>query len=51
MSTVLVDDPAVSARRAIEALRAGVPSADAIEVLGSAQPEAGSQVRRQWAAC
>lgn len=39
MSTVL-DTPTVAVRRAVEALRSGVPSADAIEVLGSAQPEA-----------
>jgi hypothetical protein len=31
-------DPAVAARRAIEALRAGVPSRDAVAALGSGQP-------------
>jgi hypothetical protein len=38
--SAVVDDPTVSARRAVEALRSGVPSADAIEALGSTQPEA-----------
>jgi hypothetical protein len=38
--TSVLHDPKVAARRAIEALRSGVPSADAIEALGSAQPEA-----------
>ena len=38
-TTAVVDDPATAARRAVEALRAGVPSAHAIEVLGSAQPD------------
>lgn len=33
----VVDDPAVTARRAIEALRAGVPSRDAVAALGSGQ--------------
>jgi hypothetical protein len=40
--TTTLDVPKVAARRAIEALRSGVPSADAIEALGSAQPEAES---------
>lgn len=37
MSATAVADPAVSRRRAIEALRAGVPSRDAVAALGSGQ--------------
>lgn len=36
--TVAATDPAVARRRAIEALRAGVPSRDAVAVMGSGQP-------------
>jgi len=37
MSVAVVTDPVVSRRRAIEALRAGVPSRDAVAALGSGQ--------------
>jgi P-loop Domain of unknown function (DUF2791) len=37
----------VSARRALEALRAGVPSRDAVRVLGSQQPHVEDRFRRQ----
>jgi hypothetical protein len=43
---------AVAARRALEALRAGVPSRDAVRVLGSEQPHVEDRFRRQLeAAC
>jgi bacteriophage exclusion system BrxC/D-like protein len=37
MSATAILDPAVARRRAVEALRAGVPSRDAVAVLGSGQ--------------
>jgi hypothetical protein len=43
-------DQQVQARRAIEALRAGVPNGDAVRALGSAAPEIEEQFRAQLAA-
>ena len=38
--TAVMSEELVARRRAVEALRSGVPSWDAVAVLGSGQPEA-----------
>jgi hypothetical protein len=45
VSLVAAED--VASRRALEALRAGVPSRDAVQVLGSEQPHVEDRFRRQ----
>ena len=40
MTPSALTDELVGRRRAVEALRSGVPSSDAVAVLGSGQPEA-----------
>ena len=50
MNATATDQPTVAARRAVEALRAGVPSAAAVAALGTAQPDVEDRFGRLLAA-